>query len=431
MLTILTPPFQVPDEQQHFFRAYQLSSLELAATVRHGESGGVLPSSLPELAEGFLGSREIHGERKLRPFPLSDTLQALRTPLDPERREFTDFFGAAFYSPAPYLPQAAAIAAGRALGVGPLGLLYMGRLANGLVAVLLVAAALRAIPAGALALSVFGLLPMTLYVFASVSPDAGVIGTALFFTALCLRARVSGLWTTWDVVAASLAAAVFCSVKPVYVPLLVLGLPFGRRAANLLAYAVIVSVGLGATIGWIRYASPLIIFPEGADPAAQVGRIVSEPFWYLGVLCASVTVLAPYWGRQMIGVLGWLNLYLRLPLYLVPLVAWALTAVLPRGKRWQPHFLECCWYVILGLASTVLISTTLYVYSNVVGQPFIKGVQGRYFLPLAGIAAVVLESRVPLRGLSYRLVFLSVLALMSAEVAATELEVANTFELFK
>ncbi len=42
-LVLLTPPFQVPDEVQHFYRAYQLSDLRILPEVQNGVSGGTLP----------------------------------------------------------------------------------------------------------------------------------------------------------------------------------------------------------------------------------------------------------------------------------------------------------------------------------------------------------------------------------------------------
>src|SRR6185503_12020762 len=113
------PPLQVPDEQQHFYRAYQLSELRIRGVVNGAAAGAVLPSSLAELADRFLGTRIIHTDRPVRPSPLWNTLSGLWTPLEPERREFVEFTGAAFYSPLAYLPQVAALVAGRAAGLGP------------------------------------------------------------------------------------------------------------------------------------------------------------------------------------------------------------------------------------------------------------------------------------------------------------------------
>jgi hypothetical protein len=85
-MIVLTLPFQVPDEQEHFHRAYQLSELQLRGIVRDGAAGGMLPSSLIELSEHFLGTRDIHPEPlRITAQPLGPTWLAPGRPLDPEK----------------------------------------------------------------------------------------------------------------------------------------------------------------------------------------------------------------------------------------------------------------------------------------------------------------------------------------------------------
>jgi hypothetical protein len=199
-LTFLTPPFQVPDEPQHFFRAYQISEFSLRSGGAPGRAAGqgvgagaTLPASLPELVEHFMGSRAVLAPRPVRPTKLRATWAAA-VPLDPGRRVFVDFSNTAFYTPLPYLPQAIAIAIGRWAGLGPLGLLYAARLLNGLIAVGITAVSLRLLPFGRLAACVAALLPMVHYEFASAAPDAALIASSFLFTALSLRAAGFGSW---------------------------------------------------------------------------------------------------------------------------------------------------------------------------------------------------------------------------------------------
>jgi uncharacterized membrane protein len=135
LLCFLTPPFEVPDEPQHFYRAYQLSTGELWGIVQDGKTGGVLPSSLPELVEHFLGTRVSHTDRPLRPHPWTDTWSQIARPLEPERREFVEFGGSATYPPLGYLPQALVVFVMRTLRAPPLLDLYVGRFVNALIAV--------------------------------------------------------------------------------------------------------------------------------------------------------------------------------------------------------------------------------------------------------------------------------------------------------
>src|SRR5258706_11584602 len=137
LLVILVPPFQAPDEPQHFFRSYQLSTLEVSGRVQDGALGSDLPASLPDLVYRFMGTNAVHMDYRPRPIHrLSDTFEEFKRPLDSGRTIFVNY-STVNYPPTSYIPQALAIAAGRSVGVGPLGLYYMGRFANALVCALI------------------------------------------------------------------------------------------------------------------------------------------------------------------------------------------------------------------------------------------------------------------------------------------------------
>lgn len=435
-LVFLTPPFQVPDEQQHFYRAYQLSELDLRGVVRDGAAGAVLPSSLPELADRFLGTRAIHTDRPVRPTPLRETLKMLAKPLDPTRREFVDFSGAAFYSPLPYLPQAVAIAVGRGLGLGPLGLLYAARLVNGLAALLVAAAALRALPVGNMLLLVFGLLPMAVYEFASASPDAAMISAAFLFTATAMRARFRGRWTWKQVLLACVAGCVFCPLKPVYAPLLVMGLPgvFRRRAAGhvIAVHAVLIATVLGATGLWLAYISSTLVLPvPGASLSQQFAGIIAHPNVFAGTVLNTIEVNGLFYMYGTIGILGWLRIPLPETMYLLPMIAVLMCVMLrhPITPRIGPA--EALWQTLLLGTSALLVLIALYLYWTPVGEHVISGVQGRYFLPLAGLAAVTLGAAVPPRPRTLGpLLELVVVLTVATEVVWTSIVVVQAYKVF-
>ena len=257
-LVVLTPPFQVVDEHQHFLRAYEVSELRMRAIVQDGEMKAMLPSSLIELIESFFGTRAVFAPRPITAQPLQQTWMALDRPLEPGRRELVSVMYNT-YPPPPYLPQAIAIAVGRWLGAGPLALLYLGRLANALVALIVLASAVRLMPIGRELTMLFGLLPMAISEYASVSPDAAVITTAFLFTAVALRGQLANRWTAGEVALAMASGLFFCLQKPVYTPLLLVGLPAalmrGRVKHTLLVHAAIVAIVLGSTVAWMGFAS--------------------------------------------------------------------------------------------------------------------------------------------------------------------------------
>jgi hypothetical protein len=292
-LVVLTPPFQVPDEPQHFYRAYQLSELQLSGVVRDGAAGAMLPSSLIELTERLLGTRALHTQRRITAQPWRGTLLALDQPLDPDRREFINF-SSALYSPLPYLPQIMAIAVARWAGAGPLALLYVARLANVLVALALLSWAVRIMPIGREAVVVAGLLPMAAFEYASASPDAALIGTVFLFTAVALRAQLRGRWTAVEVAVAAVSGLVFCSLKPVYVPLLVLALPAalmrGRMKHTLLVHAIILAVALGGSAIWLFFAYSVPVLPvRGTSLLGQAKGIAADPLGYATTMALSLS----------------------------------------------------------------------------------------------------------------------------------------------
>ncbi|MCK6693665.1 MAG: DUF2142 domain-containing protein, partial [Thermoanaerobaculia bacterium] len=55
ILVFITPPFQSPDEYNHFFRAFQVSKGRFyPETLHHNRLGGYLPASLDSLKHMYL-----------------------------------------------------------------------------------------------------------------------------------------------------------------------------------------------------------------------------------------------------------------------------------------------------------------------------------------------------------------------------------------
>lgn len=436
-LVLLIPPLQVPDEPQHFERAYQISQLHLLAEGRDGKAGGMLPASLSDMVRDELGTTDLEADRPVTARPLARTLAGLSRPLAPERQAFTVFTGAAPYSPLPYAPQAVAIAAGRAAGLGPLGLLYAARLANALSAILLLVLAVRVAPFAREALAFAGLLPMALYQYASASPDAVTIGATLLFTALALRALVAG-WTGRSLVAATLLGAVFCSHKPVYAPLLLIALvpPLlraGQRRPALVANGLILLVALGTAIGWLALNRSLSLTRlPGTDVARQVAFVTGDPLGFAAILRANLMGQAFRYWVEMIGVIGWLAVPLPAITYTLALFVMVLAVLIRRPEEPALPRIAGVWQLLLVTGCILLVELALYLTWNPVGWPEIVGVQGRYFLPLAApfLAGVGTLLRLPADAARSRIFAAMVLALAAAQIVVLDTTLVAAYALF-
>ena len=436
-LVILTPPFQVPDEPQHLYRAYQLSELRIRGIVQDGAAGAILPSSLIELTDRFLGARGLDIYRPITVQPLRETWLAFDQPLDPDRREFVDFSGAVLYSPLPYLPQIIAIAVARWAGAGPLALLYLARLANALVALGLLTWAVRIMPVGREALVVAGLLPMAVFEYASVSPDAAVIGTAFVFTAVALCGQLRGRWTPGEVAVATVSGLVFCSLKPIYAPLLVLALPAaltrGQMKHTLLVHAIILVVGLGGTAIWLRFVSSMLVlrFPR-TGLWDQADYIVAHPLAYIRIIARSFWYTGDFYYHSLVGLLGWMTVYLPSFAYVLPAGALLLSVLAQPGNAPKLPLYAVAWNTLLLGGSAVLTMTVMYLYNTQVEWWLVVGVQGRYFLPLLALAVATACSVVRLRPSrrASEAVFLVVTVIIATELLTTNVAIVRAYRVF-
>lgn len=119
----LIPPFQTPDEFQHFYRAYSISESNYIADLNNNDVGSNLPSSLNSISAPF---KKYHFKPNIKTSPV-EIFSIFSIPLDRSSREWTSFPGASIYIPIVYFPQAAALSLHR-LDISPAYLFYLGRI---------------------------------------------------------------------------------------------------------------------------------------------------------------------------------------------------------------------------------------------------------------------------------------------------------------
>ena len=356
-LAILTPPFQVPDEVPHFLRAYEISELRLWSVTQHpgSRAGAELPVALRAFIDQFVNPAAPPPLLLLIPHRMTDVaaLLAHAPPLDPANRAFIEIPTQAFYSPIPYVPQALAMAIGRAAGGSAMLLFYLARLANAIVSVSLVAGAVRLMPVARGACLFALLLPMALFLYGSVSPDGVTIGAAALFTAAALRCRAVGPRWRGDFLLALAAGPVMCAVKPFYAPLLAISLPAllrrDRGWAAAAAHLAIPVVGIGLTFAWLASTAAIVhLEPPGEDVGRQSAYIIAHPLAFGAVLLKTFLYYSAFRYHSLVGMFGPLTVSLPGWVYwLAPagwLCAWCLirNGLVRRLHGWQPGT-ACCW----------------------------------------------------------------------------------------
>jgi len=397
LLLLVTPPFQVADEYEHFFRAYHISEGHLMAERISNGYGGMLPASL-SLSSSVSAGIAFYPEHK---FNLENLFPLLSLPLNEPDRVFTSFSTVAKYSPIPYIPQATGIAIGRLAGASPLVLMYLGRLFNLLFFLFMGFASIKLIPGFKWSFLLLSLTPITLFTAASVSGDVVTISSSFLLISILLKnssnqdSKTLTFREYFNIFA--LLAAISLS-KPPYQLLALLFLLIPVKKVGTLKKYVATFIGLILFCSFLFLAVLISIksltevsYSTGmTTPSEQLKFLSEHPLMF-------VSAFFNGWKRdglnilhQLIGQLGWLDTRLlgfHIDSYLGLLVAVSLVGgtkefSLSRYQRW----------VILGvlLLHIVVISFLLYLHWSPTGGNTVDGWQGRYLIPFSPLPFLLL-----------------------------------------
>ena len=221
-------------------------------------------------------------------------------------------------TPVFYLPQAIGFSIARALGLGTMGLLFLGKFLNLCCYVALTALAVRTTPLGKGWFAAAGLLPMSVSLAASLSYDAGLIGTVFLFTALIFKlAYGAEEIRARELFALCALAALFGPCKLVYAPLILLlwlvpARVFGGGGKKLLCFLILLLSLIAAVLAVNADVLEAYFFPAVAEQAGNASadmrhagftaaELFSHPLFTLRMLLNSFAACILTWGGEMIG----------------------------------------------------------------------------------------------------------------------------------
>jgi uncharacterized membrane protein len=414
---IMTPPFQAPDENQHYMKAMALTQGQMFVQNRGEAVGAELPAS----------ALAIHAIDF--PTDMPDTLRLFeKDQIDRSRAadaarpgtDFADYPNVASYAPTLYAPGAAGLMLGQALSQPRIDAFYTGRLVNALTGLALLIAALCLLPFGRHAMLATSLLPTFAYQTGSLSPDAVINGIGFLGLALALRIGFMGAAPA-RTGALLIAAPVLALAKGVYLPLTAAGLRWPQHRGDLRPFLILGITAFAAAVFlfWMHVSggSQTLYHIQSrktgetmmtAPLRDQLALILADPTGFAHILISSVTERAPVYALQIVGRFGW-NAIL-LPLLAYPLAALMLGAGIASGNGTHFGMLQRIWWLMIAAGVALLIETAMYLTGTPLGADYIQGTQGRYFLPLLPLALIALSPAQPVRG-AQRILTLAAMAL--------------------
>ncbi len=385
LFVFLTPPIQVPDENIHFYRAYQLTDFDFLQVKQ------TIPASLEMLTKMSMDMFSFKNTQV-------DFSKLMQIQLKPEQT----FKTWTFWYIIPYLPQSAGILIGRLLGAPPLVLLYLGRLFNLFFAIFLIYQAIRLIPLQKWTMVLLGLMPMSITQLASNSYDAMAIGLAFLSIAyfLHLKFASSAIITKKEFGNIFILCVLLGLCKPVYccLGILFLVLPVNKIGSVKTYYKILVSLIIAMIIAPFSYSLLRNIVADDVpyekvpwnNANLQLQFILHNFAAFLKTLFETCFIhLRTFYLDSFVGILGWLSCPLPKLLINSYLTILLISAVLDYKRKFKFNFKDKLIAFAIFTASVVAIELAIYLTWTSLGSGLVEGVQGRYFIPFSPLLFLV------------------------------------------
>lgn len=397
----LVPLMEVPDEVEHFYRAYQVSTFDVTSDkLATGGYGGQLPTSVMQVSTQLKGN--VAGNPAMK-FQIATLKKLAQIPLNRTAVSSVRFDNTGIYSPTNYSPQTAGILLARLFHAKVVTIAYAARLANFIVWLALVYLAIRLTPIGKWAFAVFGLNPVALSLASSISADAFCIGVSFVLIALVLRLRVRDLpvprWALAGLTGLILLEAL---MKPAYLPLIFLVLLVPRLGKT--AKIGLITAGLITSVVWNVHVARIggqipaqFGMPATVNAIHQEHFVATHPLTYVKVFVdnlvgpASNAVASSY-----AGLVGWADTGLNTWIQILEYLMIALSLLYITDEKFSSRAFGAVsklTFALIFLASFSLIYLMLYVGFSPLGAAVISGVQGRYLIPLSPLLIPIVFQR--------------------------------------
>lgn len=404
-LIFITPPFQMPDEASHMFRAYKLSSFDLKTELKFvGNSDSLMSNphyyiravNLPANLDSF---QRFFSKLKFRPENKTskETIRATSM-IRLESKKEKSIEITSNYSFLNYLPQILSIYVSRIFDFNVLWMFYLGRIFALMFYVYCVYYAIKNTPIGKYILLTLALMPMPLWLAGSYSGDSVINSLTFVSVALFLKLTIQKeiSYKNRDLILFVLILTMFCVLKVVYYPLILLIVLIPVKAfisrkmfRNIVVLTFVASIIL--YLGWNTILShnlvaleykPLTSLPH--SKVSQTNNIIANPLLPFKIIKETLKTKALIYAVTLLGSFGYLDTLM--PTWIYIFLALLLTTLVISGNDKEVEISKKTRWVILILSVIIVFLAIISMYiiegltskNNLVAE----GVQGRYFIPI-------------------------------------------------
>lgn len=410
LLITIIPPFQSPDEDSHFKRAYVISKGNLFPTSRNGVVGYDVPTDMINYISeklSYIGNRD-------RKYTYSEEILDDKLPKDYSDVTFHNF-STAEVTPIVYIAPATGIVfakiATKIIGMNNISvvvMLHFARFFSLMMYIFLVYLAIKTTPILKKTFCAIALLPMSLALAVAISYDSIIIALSLLSTALIFKLifddnvkKVSYKY----LIAFGVIAFILLTVKTVYVTVLLplIFVPkekYDGKISNILkSFGIILLIAISL---YVINKIPLMNLERNVvenNSGKQISFIINNPIKYLKIWIKTMISNRNTYYTGMIGTFGLIDTFIPviyIVLYSLGMIMIILSdaSLCPVKINWKYK----CVSILGSIATIFAVFLGLYVlWTSMelgVGAETITGVQGRYFIPVIPLAMVIFSNSI-------------------------------------
>lgn len=381
------PPSCLPDDRSDFLRALEVSDFHIVSQTKNGIVGREYSKNILKVYEST-NYKEYYNSQSLK--------------LNGEKG-FMNFANKSLYAFVCYIPQAIGIFIARIFNLSIVFQMIFGKIFNFLLYVVLGFLSIKYIPSKKKLLLFILLLPISLQIATSLSPDCMLMSMTVALVSFVLWAKdTKTVFASKHYFLLSILLICLSLCKIVYLPLcfLILLIPkecfkTSKRKYVISGFILLLCVALN--LAWLKISSSYLgafTSGRGSDSGLQLKFILESPVQYMMTIFRTIDYFALSFISQMLGNdLGSFTVTVSNPLMIVMFVVLINLMKKDDSKKVLLSNSEKLYTYVIVIGVLILTFTALYLQWTKLYADVIDGVQGRYLLPLIPVLAMTAISR--------------------------------------
>lgn len=385
----INPPFQSPDELEHFYKMWGYTQHTLKYEIKEGQTGLTLPKSFSNI-HAFYNAYRMSNEK----IPFNATLNATKIKLDKNNTQFLNFTPTS-YTPLSYFPSFIVLWILKLLNIKPLCMMYILRFCSLLVYLALTYSAIKIAPCKKWLIFFFALLPINVYQAASVSTDGITLGFIMLYIAYTLKLAYGDFkqisnneFFVWGGLITLVSILKFA-----YFPLILLyflipkdKFESTKNYIKIFSITTIINILIICLFLLTIMQSPITsnygLEHQFVNKFDLIKEIIFAPFAYIKNVLASTNFLKGFLYQNMISSIG-----VTLAMIPAQYIHFAWIGLIASVFYKSENETECnikiadriMLFAVIILIHFIIMTSVYLIYQT---KPYIIGVQGRYLTPL-------------------------------------------------